>query len=73
MINDGVTGLLGKPGRPDELAQSIVAILRNDDPRHRTDQTGRHWVKTYFRVDRMARQSVDLYAAAIEGKPCQIR
>jgi glycogen(starch) synthase len=65
------TGLLVDATQPSQLAQAMITLLRNDDLRHRLGEAGRRRVESSFNVDRMARQSVQLYERARGTKQCR--
>ncbi|WP_406701258.1 glycosyltransferase family 4 protein [Singulisphaera sp. Ch08] len=66
------TGLLVEAGHPSQLAQAMITLLHNKDLRHRLGDAGRRRVESIFNVDRMARQSVELYETALGTKQCRI-
>ncbi len=67
VVEDGETGLLVPPGRPEELARAIVALL-DDTPRARAmGAAGRRRVEALFTWDRIAESTERLYAEAVES------
>lgn len=68
VVRDGETGLIVPPSDSSELARRITELL--DDPL-RARQLGaaaRRLVERDFRVDRMVRQTAELYRDVIEGE-----
>jgi glycosyltransferase involved in cell wall biosynthesis len=48
VIKDGIDGLLVDPGDASELAESIIAVMNNDDLAKRLSEQGRERVKRNF-------------------------
>jgi glycosyltransferase involved in cell wall biosynthesis len=65
VVQDGVTGFLVPPARPDELAEKIRRVL--DDPvlGRRMGQAGRKRVEDHFSWDSVAERTEHTYADAI--------
>ncbi len=53
-VLDGETGLLVEPGDEKQLADAIVRLLTEDDPRHRLGQAARERVRAEFTWGRVA-------------------
>jgi glycosyltransferase involved in cell wall biosynthesis len=66
IIDHGQTGLLVPPEAPGELAQAIVALLRDAGLRRALGEAGRRRVETHYTVERMARQVGDLYQDVLD-------
>jgi glycosyltransferase involved in cell wall biosynthesis len=68
VVRDGETGLIVPPSDSSELARRITELL--DDPlRARSlGAAARKLVERDFRVDRMVRQTAELYREVIEGE-----
>ena len=65
IVEEGVTGLLVKPGSPDELAQALLELLR-DRPRARAmGEAGRRRLGTAFSASEMVRKTANLYAGLL--------
>lgn len=67
VVVDGVTGLLVAPGDAAGLAEAIDRLLGDPWLRRRMGEHGRQRARDY-RWDRLARQVLDVYAAAL-GRP----
>lgn len=61
IIVDGVTGILVSPRSPDELAQAIIAILRNPDMARQMGQAGHQRVQTLFGLERHVNEIEKIY------------
>jgi glycosyltransferase involved in cell wall biosynthesis len=72
-IVHGVTGLLVPPGRPDELADAIVALLEDASAAERFRDAARRRVEERFSVGRMIEAHEALYAEAPGGASIQWR
>jgi glycosyltransferase involved in cell wall biosynthesis len=68
IVNDGVTGRLVPPGRPDLLAEAIVAICRGGARWREMGLAGRERVAEHFDVRRMASDYEQLYADLLAAK-----
>lgn len=53
IVEDGITGLLVPPGRPDRLAEAILNLLNDPDRRLRMGQAGALRAHGRFRAERM--------------------
>lgn len=69
LVDDGVSGLLVRPGRADELAAALETLTRDPDLRRRMGDAGRRKVAEEFDLDRSARQLRDIFAARIPAAP----
>jgi rhamnosyl/mannosyltransferase len=59
---DGETGLLVPPGNPEALAVAITRLLVDADLRTRLGQTARERVIREFSVERMVKQTTEVYS-----------
>jgi hypothetical protein len=66
IIEHGESGLLVKPQSPDELAEAIIALLKDPERRRALGEAGRKRVESRFTVERMARQVGDLYEDVVK-------
>jgi len=62
LIDDGRDGLLVDPASPQQIAEAIVCLLRNDDLARRLGAAGRERVQRAFSIDRIVRINEDFYA-----------
>ncbi len=63
LIEDGITGMLVKPGNPDELARAIKYMLSNKDKAEAFRDKAREKVINDFNIDRMAAQIEEMYGS----------
>jgi glycosyltransferase involved in cell wall biosynthesis len=63
---DGDTGLLVEPGNPEQLASALRDLLDDEGLRQRIGAAGRRRVLERYTWASAARQTVDVYRAAIE-------
>ncbi len=66
-VVDGVTGLLTRPGDPEELAASVARLLDAPELRRRMGQAGSERVEAHFTLDRMVAHLARLYRQAVAG------
>lgn len=65
VVQDGVTGLLVPPRKPDRLAEAILDILGDLDRAQEMGKRARELVETEFGWDGIARQTAAVYAEAL--------
>jgi len=65
VVEDGRTGLLVPPGRPDELADALRRVLDDRDLAHAFGEAGRRRVEEHFSWTSVAQQTERVYADAI--------
>lgn len=68
VIQDKQHGLLVAPGDAPALAEAIIAILRSPLLATRLSEQARRRVETAFTLDRMVRETEDLYLSLLETK-----
>lgn len=68
LVEDGVTGWLVPPGRPDALAEEIAWILAHPAEARAVADMGREVARERFDIDRAADHLVQVYRSAIS--PC---
>jgi len=68
IISDGETGLLVEPSQPKRLADAVVRLLSDEGLRRTLGEVGRRHVEANFAVERMARQTVELYESVLGAK-----
>jgi glycosyltransferase involved in cell wall biosynthesis len=61
VVKDGQTGLVVPPSDSERLAERILELLRDPSLARRIGAAGRAVVREQFRVDRMVRETADLY------------
>jgi glycosyltransferase involved in cell wall biosynthesis len=67
IIADNETGVLVPPGNPAALAQTMIALLRDEGRRAALGAAGRKCVESQFSVERMAGRAMDLYTRTLES------
>ena len=65
VVEDGVTGLLVAPGRPDDLAGAMRTLLDDPSRRRAMGQAGRRRVEEHFSWASVAERTERVYAEAI--------
>jgi alpha-maltose-1-phosphate synthase len=65
VVEDGKTGLLVPPARPDVLAQALTRILENPETGRRMGKAGRARVEARFSWASVAERTQQVYAEAI--------
>jgi glycogen synthase len=66
VVEDGVTGLLVPPGRPDDLAAALRRLLDDAATARAMGQAGRRRVEVRFAWDSVAARTEQVYAEAID-------
>jgi len=66
VVQDGITGFLVEPARPDQLADKIGRLLDDPELARRMGQAGRARVEQQFSWDSVAERTERTYADAIE-------
>jgi glycosyltransferase involved in cell wall biosynthesis len=61
IVRDGIEGFLVSPGRPEALAEKLVALLRDPELRARMGAAGRDRHRTEFDMPVMVRRLENLY------------
>ena len=65
-VLDGVNGRLVEPGDPEELAGILAELLADPDRLIELGRAGRRIAEERFSVDRMVRQTAELYEELVE-------
>lgn len=60
IIEDGETGLLAKPGNPEDIADKIIRLLRDERERERLSENGLKVVKEKFSWDLVTKQFISI-------------
>jgi type III pantothenate kinase len=66
VVQDGITGFLVEPARPDQLAEKIRRLLDDPELARRMGRAGRARVEQQFSWDSVAERTERTYADAIE-------
>jgi alpha-maltose-1-phosphate synthase len=66
VVEDGVTGLLVPPGRPDDLAAAIRKLLDDPERARRMGREGRRRVEETFSWASVAERTAEVYRDAID-------
>jgi mannosyltransferase len=66
VVEDGVTGVLVEPEKPDLVARAVIRLLADDDLRARMGAAGREAALARFGVESCADVHAEAYAAALE-------
>lgn len=69
VVQDGETGLLVPPRRPDRLAEAILYLLRNPAEAVRLGQRGRERVLREFTAEAMGYETAEVYREVLGGGP----
>lgn len=56
-IDNYKTGIIVEPDHPEQIASTIIALLKDDDMRAEMGAAGRRWVQSRFSLGTMASQS----------------
>jgi glycosyltransferase involved in cell wall biosynthesis len=68
LVQDGVTGWLVPPRRPDLLAEAMLDALAHPEEAHRRAHRGRELARVMFDVNRTGREIVAIYGKLM-GSP----
>ena len=66
LIDEGVTGLLVDPDRPDQICSAILTLLKNPDLARRIGENGRHHVERRFSWPVLLAQNEEFYHRCLE-------
>jgi glycosyltransferase involved in cell wall biosynthesis len=61
LIEDGKTGLLVDPAKPDEISDAILRLLKDDGLADRLGRAGRRHIEDNFSLGTLIRQNVAFY------------
>ncbi len=70
-VQDGVTGLVVPPRQPQTLADALLRLLRDQSTAQRMGQRGNDRVVREFSAQRMAAETMAIYAQACPEMPCR--
>lgn len=68
VVEEGVTGYLSSPDRPDEFAEHVLALLNDESKRRAFGKAGRRRVEKYFDEAKMCERIEQLYCRLLEEK-----
>lgn len=68
IIDNGLNGFLVEPRNPQQLAEKILKLLRNETLRNQMGQNGMQKVRDRFSIQRTVRETEKVYVMAINGK-----
>jgi glycosyltransferase involved in cell wall biosynthesis len=68
IVQDGRTGLLVPPERPDALADAFVRLASDSAERRRMGEAGRERAASTFSLDVMVRDTVEIYQEAVDAR-----
>ena len=66
LIDDGITGILVDPDRPDEIARAILSLLQDPDLAARIGERGRHHVEESFSLPVLLARNEDFYSRCLK-------
>jgi glycosyltransferase involved in cell wall biosynthesis len=69
VVDDGITGLLVKPGDASALAKALLALLTDPERRGRMGKLGRERAELLFSADRIFDMNLAIYQQAIGTHP----
>lgn len=61
IVKDGRTGLLVRPNAPQELAEALSRLLRDEELRRTMGQEARRWISETFDMGRVAQHFLHVY------------
>jgi glycosyltransferase involved in cell wall biosynthesis len=67
LIVDGKTGVLVPPGSPPELADALIALLKDDERRRSLGRAARTEIVDRFTWSRAATETIGLYRSTLDG------
>jgi len=65
VVRNRETGLLVKPGEPDELAQAVIEVLSEEEETRKIVRRARETVEERFTLSRMVEETIRLYASTL--------
>ena len=68
LVDDGRNGILVKPKQPQEMAEAVLSLLKDDDRRRQFGEKGVEKVKRAYSVKTMAEQYSDIYREILRKK-----
>lgn len=68
LIQDHVTGILVKPGCPDQVIEALRALKKNDHLRDEIKRNSFQFVAKEFDIEKRVNQLIDIYQLALSAK-----
>ncbi len=68
IVQDGITGLLTKPGDSSEMAKCIIQLLQNKELAKQYGKAGRKRVEELFTIERNVNKTEDVYLELLENR-----
>jgi len=68
LVEDGVSGILVPPHKPEVLGRAMMRLARDPALRQRMGEAAQKRALEHFGVDRMAREYAHLYESLLEGQ-----
>ncbi len=68
IVQDGITGLLVKPGNSSDMAKSIMKLLHNKSLSEQYGKAGRERVEEMFTIERNIKETEDVYLELLETR-----
>jgi len=69
LVEDGMTGLLVEPCRPDEIAEAVLRVLDASDLARRMGQAGAERMRKFFSLDACVASHARLYESVLGRAP----
>jgi glycosyltransferase involved in cell wall biosynthesis len=67
MVENGVSGLLADPDKPEEMAYAICRLLKNNSLRRELGINARKRAVAMFDVDSLSEKNLQFYREVIDG------
>lgn len=68
LIEDGATGLIVRPGVPDDLVSALQRLAADRDAAHRMARRARDDVRRRFSIERLADETLAVYASVLHQR-----
>jgi len=66
LVRDGIDGLLADPDRPEQIAEAILRVLRDEDLAKRLGEAGRERAQERFSLPAVVVQNEDFYRRSLD-------
>jgi glycosyltransferase involved in cell wall biosynthesis len=67
LVEEGVTGLLSPPGKPEPLAEKMITLLANADLRAEMGKRGRQFFEANLTLGKMVAKTQQVYSDLLKG------